>query len=189
LALVRVAASLARFAPRALFDRDSLAMLERGNTADVTGTVRWLGRAPRPIEAFVAPESRARTRAAAKLGWLVPVLRVAIACVWIVTGIVSLGLYPVSESYALLARVGVPGALAPVMLYGAAALDIALGIGVLALARRRALWLAQIAVIVGYTVIITWKLPEFWLHPYGPLLKNLPMLAAIWLLCELEERP
>ena len=39
-------------------------------------------------------------------------LRWSIALVWIVTGIVSLGLYPVQESYALLARTGITGALA-----------------------------------------------------------------------------
>jgi hypothetical protein len=33
------------------------------------------------------------------------------------------------------------------------------------------------------------RLPEFWLHPYGPVLKNLPMLAALWLLLELERDP
>jgi hypothetical protein len=32
------------------------------------------------------------------------------------------------------------------------------------------------------------RLPELLLHPYGPLTKNLPMLAAIWLLYQLEEK-
>jgi len=36
--------------------------------------------------------------------------------------------------------------------------------------------------IVGYTAIISLRLPEYWLHPYGPVLKNLPMLAVLWLL-------
>jgi hypothetical protein len=45
-----------------------------------------------------------------------------------------------------------------------------------------------LALIGFYTVVIAFKLPEFLLHPYGPLTKNLPMLAAIWLLYELEER-
>ena len=88
----------------------------------------------------------------------------------------------------LLERAGVPAALRPLALYGAAALDLALGIASLLLRRRRWLWLAQIALILGYTAIITIRLPEFWLHPYGPVLKNLPMLAALWLLLELERR-
>ena len=54
-------------------------------------------------------------------------------------------------------------------------------------ARRRWLWWMQIGLIGFYTVVIAWKLPEFLLHPYGPLTKNLPMLAAICLLYEMEE--
>ena len=54
--------------------------------------------------------------------------------------------------------------------------------------RRRCLWLAQAAVIVVYSSIITLRLPEFWLHPFVPLLKNVPMLAAIALLYHLERR-
>ena len=74
------------------------------------------------------------------------------------------------------------------MLYGAAGFDLLLGLGIVFLSRRRWLWLAQLALISFYTVVIAWKLPEFLLHPYGPLTKNLPMLAAIWLLYELEEK-
>lgn len=115
-------------------------------------------------------------------------LRISIALVWIWTGIVSLGLYPTQQSYELLARVGITGARAPVMLYGAAVLDLLVGIGTLVLRRRQWLWLLQLTVIGGYTVIITVKLPEFWLHPYGPLSKNLVMLAAIYLLYTREGR-
>jgi hypothetical protein len=106
--------------------------------------------------------------------------------VWIATAIVSFGVYPVEDSYALLARVGLTGTAAAVALYGAAALDLAFGIGILVLEDRRWLWRAQIALIVGYSVIIAIFLPEQWLHPYGPMLKNLPMLAAILLLHELD---
>ena len=74
------------------------------------------------------------------------------------------------------------------MLCGASAFDLLMGLGILLLARRRWLWLLQLGLIGFYTVVIAWKLPEFLIHPYGPLTKNLPMLAAIWLLYELEER-
>ena len=112
----------------------------------------------------------------------------ALAAVWLVAGVVSMGIYPVEESYVLLARVGITGALAPVALYGAAAIDIAFGLGTLFLRRRRVLWIAQATLIGIYTITITYFLPEFWLHPFGPLIKNLPILAAILLLYELEKR-
>jgi uncharacterized protein YbjT (DUF2867 family) len=185
--VVRGTAAAAKALPNSILDPETLEMLERGNTADANAVSRLLGHPPRAPEEFIPPGERRSMRRQAQLNWLLPLLRASIAVVWIVTGIVSLGVYPVAESYALLARVGITGMLAPLMLYGAALLDLAFGIAIFVLKRRRMLWLAQIAVILFYTAIISWRLPEFWLHPYGPLLKNLPMLAAIWLLLELEK--
>jgi uncharacterized protein YbjT (DUF2867 family) len=188
LVLVRAFAELGALTPASLLDDETLAMLLRGNTADPGLTRRLLGHSPRPVTEFIGAGERDTAITTAKLQWLLPVLRVSIALVWIVSGIVSLGIYPVEESYALLARAGIGGWLAPVFLYGAAVMDLVFGIAILVLPHRRLLWLAQIVVIVVYTVIITFKLPEFWLHPYGPVVKNLPLLAAIWLLYELEQR-
>ena len=39
-----------------------------------------------------------------------------------------------------------------------------------------------------YTVVITVWLPEFWAHPFGPVLKNLPLLAALLLVLQLEDQ-
>ncbi|MCA1247647.1 SDR family oxidoreductase [Massilia sp. MS-15] len=183
-----VARGLARCAPLlpgGLLDEDALRMLERGNAADPAMTTRLIGHAPREVGEFIASPGAERSRA--RLGWLLPVLRLSIAAVWILTAIVSFGLYPVQDSYALLGRTGIPPALQPLMLYGAASCDLLLGLGTLFLGRRRRLWLAQLGLIGFYTVVIAIRLPEFLLHPYGPLTKNLPMLAAIWLLYELEE--
>ena len=82
---------------------------------------------------------------------------------------------------------GIPAAWQPLLLYGAASFDLLLGLAIIVLPRRRWLWLVQLVLIGFYSIVIAWKLPEFLLHPYGPLTKNLPMLAAIWLLLELEE--
>jgi len=179
-------AKLGRFLPGAMLDEDALRMLDRGNSADPFMTARLLGRMPRPVADFITDP--AAERAQAKLAWLLPPLRASIALVWIATAIVSFGLYPVEDSYRLLERTGIPAQYRPLMLYGAAGFDLALGLGILFLARRRWLWLAQIALIGFYSVIIAWRLPEFLLHPYGALTKNLPLLAALWLLYELEEK-
>ena len=185
---IQLLARMAELLPRSLLTVESLNMLERGNTADAMQTRRLLGREPRAVSAFISPAESRQARLNATLSWLLPVLRIAIAAVWIVSGIVSLGVYPVEESYLLLARVGIAGSLAPLVLYGAALLDLAFGLASLLLSRRRLLWLAQAAVIVGYTCVITFALPEYWLHPFGPIVKNLPMLAALWMLYELEPR-
>lgn len=186
--ILRLAAAAGERLPGALLDRETLGMLERGNTAPCDGLARVLGRSPRPVSQFIAPGfERQALRERALLSWLLPLLRWSIALVWIVTGIVSAGVYPVADSIALLARAGIHGGLAVLMLYGAAALDLLLGVLTLVV-RRRWLWIAQIALILGYTLVITVRLPEFWLHPYGPVLKNLPMLAALWLLLAFEKR-
>jgi uncharacterized protein YbjT (DUF2867 family) len=185
---VRMAARLGNRVGGALLTEDALRMLVRGNTAGGGPMREVLGREPLPPSRFIMPDEARSLRHEAQLCWLLPLLRWSVALVWIFTGIVSLGLYPVSASLELLARSGVPEALGPLFLYPAAALDLALGIGILAMRRRRLLWLAQIVLIAVYTLIITVRLPEFWLHPYGPLLKNLPMLAAIYLLYRFEDR-
>lgn len=185
--LARAGAAVAGLVPTLPLDREALRMLERGNTGDPRPAQALLGHPPRPVQAFVLPGAAPAVRTRARLDWLLPLLRLSVALVWLVSGLVSLGLYPAEASYALLARAGVHGALAPVALYGAAALDLAFGVASLAW-RRRGLWLAQIAVVLAYTAVISWALPEFWLHPYGPVLKNLPFLAVLVLLHEFEDR-
>ncbi|ANN76974.1 SDR family oxidoreductase [Bordetella flabilis] len=188
LPLVQVAARMGDVVPGTLLNTDTLAMLMRGNTADSGRLQRLLGRAPRPADAFVEPAYASALAAQARLAWLLPVLRWSIALVWIVTAFVSAFGYPVADSYELLRRAGVPDAALAPALYGAAGLDLLLGICVVLPRRRRWLWLAQAALVIGYTIIISLRLPEFWLHPYGPMVKNLPFLAMLWLLYELEDR-
>lgn len=171
-----------------LFDTDAIVMLERGNTADPEPLAVLIGRRQRDPAAFIAADQRRSARILARIGWTAPLLRVAIAFVWIATGVVSAGIYPVDDSHALLARTGLGGAAAAVALFGAAIADFVIGMATLVMQRRRWLWRVQIALIVGYTAIITVFLPEQWLHPFGPVTKNIPLLAAILMLHEIDER-
>jgi len=135
--------------------------------------------------AFIPAHRAEALRRASWLQWMLPLLRVSVALVWIWTFAVSIGLYPRDQSLALLARVGASGAWAELLLDGAALFDLALGIGTLVLPaawRARVLWPLQLALIAFYMAAISWAMPEFWLHPFGPLSKNLPMCAAIVLL-------
>ncbi|MFM0441142.1 SDR family oxidoreductase [Paraburkholderia strydomiana] len=190
MALVRLATRVGELLPGSLMSADALAMLERGNVAP-TERFQWLvGHEPRALSEVSA--DRERFGVPVRLMWLLPLLRLSIAAVWIWTGVVSAGLYPRASSLELLARVGAPGALAPLLLYGAAFLDLAFGVFSLAwpsnLGPRARLWTLQIVLIVLYTALISWRLPEFWLHPYGPLSKNLPMIALLMLLIQLDGR-
>lgn len=182
---------LARLAP--LFGSgpvtaETVAMLQRGNAAAVEPFVMRYGFLPQRLDAVFAerPASRAERREA-RLYFAGPALRLGIALLWIWTGLVSLFLFPTSESLDLLERVGLTGAAGPFALHAAALLDVGIGMAVLTGIKPRAVGLLQAAVVLAYSGIITVALPEFWLHPFGPLAKNVPLLAAIFVLIALED--
>lgn len=103
----------------------------------------------------------------------------------------SAGLYPREQSFALLAATGLSGRSAAIALAAGVLVDAAcavLSLWVPHAAWRPWVWRLQIIVIAVYTVIVTSALPGFWLHPFGPLLKNLPLLALLWLLARLDRQ-
>ena len=182
-------AKLAGHWRQSFLDLDTARMLLAGNAAPVDDFAALLGRRPRAPEHFIAPARAEALRRASWLVWMLPALRLAIAFVWIWTFVVSIGLYPRDQSLELLARDGMEGAWAQLALVGAACFDLALGIATLLVAARgraRWLWPLQLALIAFYTAAISIAMPEFWLHPFGPLSKNLPMCAAIVLLWALD---
>lgn len=115
-------------------------------------------------------------------------IRTTLAIIWLVTGMLSLGIYPQQDSLHLLSRIGLQGASALAVLYLAATLDIVLGLLTLFM-RRKILWVLQALLIFFYTVMISFWLPEFWFHPFGPILKNLAILMLLWLLYQYEMEP
>ena len=183
--LVALGARLPGLLPGPPVDRQMLDMLERGACGDPAAMTALAGRAPRPVEAF-APQGLEALGLRARLDWLLPLMRIALALMWIVTGVLSFGIYPVEDSLRMLARTGLTGGLALAALYLAAAIDLGFGIATLALRRRLWLYRAQLALIAAYTLVITVRLPEYWLHPFGPVLKNIPVIAMIIVLHELE---
>ncbi len=118
----------------------------------------------------------------------IKVIKLTLAAIWLITGLLSLGVYPVEDSLALLARVGITSAFATFTLYFEAVLDITIGILTVAVPSKK-LWQLQAAIIIAYTAVISVYLPEFWLHPFGPILKNLPILTLLWLLHNHEGTP
>lgn len=112
-------------------------------------------------------------------------MRYSLAVVWMVTGLLSLGIYPQEDSFALLARIGIEGAAASAALYLGSTADIVFGLMTLFAPSKR-LWKAQALLVLIYTMVISIYLPEFWLHPFGPILKNIPFLTLVWLLYKNE---
>lgn len=177
---------VSRAMPRVPVDPDALAMLAGGSTADPAPVANWLGHAPRAPQHFFEGLPLSRMRRNALLGWSLPLMRAALAFTWIATGLISLFVYPRELSLELLARVGLAGGLANAALWTAALLDIALGVALLLMRSRALLYVAQLVLVATYTLVITIWLPEQWSHPFGPVLKNLPLLAMIAALAALD---
>lgn len=179
--LMTLGAALLERVPGSLFTRETWRMLRAGNTADAIPMASVLGRMPAGIETFIPRREAPALRQQALAAWRPGLLRGALAVTWIWTAITSAFIYPQADSLALLAAVHVHGLLALAALYGACALDAVFGIATLLRPGRR-LWAAQAALILGYSLVIAIALPEFLWHPFGPVLKNLPILALLVLL-------
>jgi len=185
--LIDAAARVGDYLPGSMLTSDTWKMLQDGNTGDVAATATLLGRMPHGVQRFIRPSDAEALRAQSLAQWRTPLLRIALALVWLLTAMVSLFVYPVSGSLALLEAVGLTGTPALLALYGAAALDLAFGIATLIRPSRR-LWLLQGATIAAYTLIIMLALPEYLAHPFGPVIKNLPIFALLFVLLAEEQR-
>jgi len=180
--------SLAGLLGNAPVTKETVSMLQRGNTGDVKPFIEYFGFHPRALQNVLATPASQAERWHAGLYFLRPLLRISIALLWILTGLTSAFFFPAQDSYALLSQTGITGFMAPVSLYGAAALDTLLGVATLFRVKLRAVVYTQIAIMLGYSVIISIALPEFWLHPFGPISKNLPLLIATLMMLVLEKR-
>ncbi|MGJ0506104.1 MAG: SDR family oxidoreductase [Methylocystis sp.] len=166
---------------------DVMKMLAGGNVSDPRALTAALGRPPRSIRAALAEEPASDAdRMGARLFFLKPLLRWSLALLWIMTGLLSFGLYPIEKSYELLAAIGLSGAVAAMALYGGAALDLILGLLLLRRFRPVLIGWLQLASMAAFTLLAIGLPGDYWLHPFAPILKNLPIAAAILVMIALE---
>ena len=110
------------------------------------------------------------------------VLRFSLGVLWLWSG-VQPALTAADVSLDLLGRTGIATEWQAAAFYTSSALDVFFGILCFTKFRNyRFLWLAQFAVVLGYSVIVACRLPEMWLHPFAPLVKNIPIMAVLLLL-------
>ncbi|SCX70889.1 DoxX-like family protein [Variovorax sp. EL159] len=107
-------------------------------------------------------------------------LRLSLVAVWLVTAVVSI-VELNGQSRQVLAQAGIasPPWLVQWLIVGGAAADLAVGLA-LWLRPGRASYGAALALMLVMTLVATVLQPTLWLHPLGPLLKNLPIAALLW---------
>jgi uncharacterized protein YbjT (DUF2867 family) len=166
---------------------DVMKMLARGNVSDPGPLTAALGRPPHSLRLALALDPASQgDRLTARLFFLAPALRLSFAFLWIATGLLSFGLYPVDKSHELLAAIGLRGPAASLALYGGAALDLALGLLLLWRWRPALVGALQLASVAAFTLLALGLPDDYWLHPFGPLLKNAPLAAALLVMIAME---
>jgi hypothetical protein len=106
--------------------------------------------------------------------------KLSLAFLWIFTGLTSIFFAP-EIGYQILESAGIDDALADVCVMGGAVADVVMGIWVLTNKYQRLCFYTQVGIILTFTVLLTIIAPAFWLHPFGPVTKNIPILVLIWI--------
>lgn len=113
-------------------------------------------------------------------------MRMGIAVIWLWTAYVSWCAFPHAQSLDWLRRSGMTYQ-TDVVFAASCLLDLAMGLAALLLGRAW-LWWAQGALVLGYTVVITVRMPDFLVHPFGPISKNIAVLLCLWMLALADRR-
>lgn len=108
-------------------------------------------------------------------------LRISVAMVWLATAIVSLWELE-GRSMDLLVDAGiVDHDLGVAIIVGGAGVDLLLG-AAMAIRPSRGVYLLALVSMLVMTAVASVLDPSLWRHPLGPLTKNIPIAAALWVL-------
>jgi hypothetical protein len=112
--------------------------------------------------------------------------RIGIAFIWIWTAYVSWFIYPQAQSLDWLRRIGLNNY---TYIWFAASCLVDVGMGIASLFfPSKMLWKCQILIVLFYSVVILIGLPEFFIHPFSPIIKNIAILCSLYLLVVSEGR-
>ncbi len=122
----------------------------------------------------------------ARLYLVRPVIRLTLAVLWLVSGL--LGLFAEPARYiAILAPITESQSFATALAVSTSLLDLAIAAALLFGWQLKAIANVQLFIVLGYTVALSLLSPGLWGDLFGSLLKNLPIIALILVHRILEE--
>lgn len=158
---------------------NSLAQMMAGNAGDSAAFAKAIGWRPRSLEdALRDCPAQVQDRWHARLFFVAPALRAVLILMWLMSAWLGLA-YGAVQTGLVVDALGLPPASAGPLRIGTGLLDIAIAAQLMFDRSAPRVALTQLVVVAGYTVVIGLALPHLWLDPLGPLLKNLPIMAAI----------
>jgi DoxX-like family len=107
--------------------------------------------------------------------------RWSLVAVWLWTAFASLWEAQGQSAALLQAASALPAWAYPWLIWGGALVDVFIALW-MAFRPGPQVWQLAIAMTVVMTAVATWVNASLWLHPLGPLSKNLPILALLWIL-------
>ena len=135
-----------------------------------------------PYDNFATAADRRMTQET-QLYWFA---RLGLAFLWLWTAAVTYFVWPRHETLSWLDSLW-HGLGTPFWLAASCVLDATMGVASLLWPRKR-LWLAQFALTAVYSLGLAVALPWSWGHPFGPLTKNVAVLATMLFLAMQESR-
>ena len=104
----------------------------------------------------------------------------AISFIWLSSGIFSLISW--HESYAIMNEIGANHQLSVLFVWLGSLVDIFLGIVLFSKRYRKNIIQLQVLTMITYMIILSIAASHYWLHPFGVLTKNIPLIALSYYL-------
>ena len=118
----------------------------------------------------------------------VPLLHVTLALFWILTGILSLLPRSFASAVSTVAEAGFSTSFARMLVAGVSIADIVLGVLFLLPGWVRRAGAAMLVLSAVYLIGLSAIAPQLWAEHFGPLLKVLPMMAAVLVVMTYQEK-
>lgn len=109
--------------------------------------------------------------------------RLSLVFVWLWTAFVSVQQLHGMSSELLRAQLDIPPQWHAWIICSGAGIDLALG-GLMLWRSSRAVYMIALAMTLLMTVLAGFIDPALWLHPLGPLSKNMPIVILLWMLAK-----
>jgi hypothetical protein len=107
--------------------------------------------------------------------------RLSLSVLWLFTAATSFW-WGRSIGYEVLALQNIQGEVADWCINAGSFIDAIIGIWLLTTYKLKWCYGLQILIILSYSILLTLIAPSFWLHPFGPLTKNIPILALLYII-------
>ncbi len=188
--MIKLGAKMGNFIPNSPLSETGIKMMSVDNVATeaqektLFDTLHFK---PRSFtEGLKGMVSSVQDRWHARLYFLRTPLRLSIAFIWIFSGVISLLPETLPISTDIMTRSHISKFLQPLVLYLFSGIDILLGLATFFNFRLLITGSIQCFFIVVYTLLISFLLPEYWLHPFAPIAKNIPLFIGILIMMALE---